>query len=218
MSIIEWINNNNGFSMFILTLVYVIATILICVFNYRSAKATKNQIKESERQFIEQNRARIIPKIITLEASMICLSFHNIGKDIATNVSINVSEEWLKKLEKVKKENKNADRLRKLKETPLFLTVDQGITYGLWYPGDGTNDYEVLSEIDFEVEISYISNNINYKENYIIPLGAYSFLMDTDYSRVSKKKIKKLTDIEKGLKGIKTAINRLDVKNKMESE
>ena len=32
--IINWANVNNGFIMAVLTLVYVIATIIICLFNY----------------------------------------------------------------------------------------------------------------------------------------------------------------------------------------
>lgn len=41
--IVSWMNNNNGFVMGLLTLVYVIATILICVFNYKSATAARKQ-------------------------------------------------------------------------------------------------------------------------------------------------------------------------------
>lgn len=47
MNVITWLNDNNGFVMAILTFVYVVATILICVFNYKSAKATNEQTKES---------------------------------------------------------------------------------------------------------------------------------------------------------------------------
>lgn len=45
LSIIKVCNDNNGFIMALLTLVYVIATIFICVFNYKSAKEAKNQIE-----------------------------------------------------------------------------------------------------------------------------------------------------------------------------
>jgi uncharacterized membrane protein len=58
---IKWMNNNNGFIMGILTLVYVIATIFICFFNYKSARASRKQTEESERQFKATNRPRIIP-------------------------------------------------------------------------------------------------------------------------------------------------------------
>ena len=42
--------------MVIITFVYVVATILICIFNGRSAKATNNQVSESQRQYEETKR------------------------------------------------------------------------------------------------------------------------------------------------------------------
>ncbi len=45
LSIIKLCNDNNGFIMALLTFVYVIATILICIFNYKSAKEAKNQVE-----------------------------------------------------------------------------------------------------------------------------------------------------------------------------
>jgi len=50
MNWIEWINENNGFLMVIITLVYVIATVLICIFNAKSAKASRDQITASQKQ------------------------------------------------------------------------------------------------------------------------------------------------------------------------
>lgn len=35
--LIAWMNSNNGFVMAVLTFVYVIATIFICIFNGKSA-------------------------------------------------------------------------------------------------------------------------------------------------------------------------------------
>lgn len=61
-TIINWLNCNNGAVMAILTFVYVVATILICSCNHKSAVATQQQTAESQRQFEEQNRAHIIPK------------------------------------------------------------------------------------------------------------------------------------------------------------
>lgn len=44
---IKLCNDNDGFIMGLLTFVYVVATILICIFNYKSAKAAGKQIEES---------------------------------------------------------------------------------------------------------------------------------------------------------------------------
>lgn len=47
--------------MVFITLVYVIATILICISNSKSAKAAQSQIIESKRQFDEARRLQVIP-------------------------------------------------------------------------------------------------------------------------------------------------------------
>lgn len=44
-----------------ITFVYVIATIAICVFNGKAAKATKEQVEESKKQFEESKRLELMP-------------------------------------------------------------------------------------------------------------------------------------------------------------
>ena len=56
-SIIEWLNTNSGALTVIITLVYVAATVLIWIANYKSAQATHDQLEESKRQFEETKRA-----------------------------------------------------------------------------------------------------------------------------------------------------------------
>ena len=51
---INWINENEGFLMVMITCAYVVATVLICVFNGISAKASRDQIAASQKQQ-EQN-------------------------------------------------------------------------------------------------------------------------------------------------------------------
>ena len=212
--LIEWLNYNEGFIMAILTFVYVIATILICIFNYKSASATKEQIKESNKQFIENNRAHVIPKIIVLEGEMICLCFQNIGKDIATNLIINVSEEWLKKLETTKTFPEVASSLRKLKKEEVFLTVDQQLVYGICIPGNGPRDFKDLGEEILTIDLSYKTLNNNYSEKFSIPLEAYNFMVDqSDYTRLTKKQIYQMREINKELKNINNSLKRINPKN-----
>ena len=47
--------------MLAVTVIYVVATIVISVFNGRSAKATKEQVEESRRQFEETKRLELMP-------------------------------------------------------------------------------------------------------------------------------------------------------------
>lgn len=49
--------------MVIITFVYVIATIFICIFNGRSAKASHDQVQESQKQFHETKRLEYMPML-----------------------------------------------------------------------------------------------------------------------------------------------------------
>ncbi len=50
--------------MVALTAVYVVATILICYFNYRSANASREQAAEMRRQYDAENRPYITTELI----------------------------------------------------------------------------------------------------------------------------------------------------------
>lgn len=68
MQIIDFINKNEGFFMVLITIVYVGATIGIFIANKKSAKAAEKQIQqakeqldESEQQFLETQRLACMP-------------------------------------------------------------------------------------------------------------------------------------------------------------
>lgn len=61
--IIEWLNTYSGALTVIITLVYVAATVLIWIANYKSAQATHDQLEESKRQFEESTRINHMPCI-----------------------------------------------------------------------------------------------------------------------------------------------------------
>ncbi len=92
-----------------ITGIYVLATILICIFNAKSAKATREQVAESKRQFTESKRLEAMP-FLQLEPSIeqtpplfeivldLCdgdttdnlykiVTFKNLGNGTATNIS-----------------------------------------------------------------------------------------------------------------------------------
>lgn len=211
--LVKWINDNNGFIIALLTFVYVIATILICVFNYKSAKATKEQTKESYEQFIENSRARVVPKIIELEGEILCLCFQNIGKDIATNLIIDVNEDWLKKLEVTKTFPEVAGSLRKLKNKEIFLTVDQKLCYGMCIPGNGHPDFKILGEETLIINVSYKTLNKDYCEKFEIPLDSYNFMVNqSDYARLTKKQIQQMKETNKELKNINYSLKKINEK------
>ena len=74
-------------------------------------------------------------------------------------------------------------------------------------PGDGTNDYDLLSEKELIVNILYKSLNNKYSERFCIPLDAYNYIVDqSDYTRLTKKQIKEMRETNKELKNIKESL------------
>ena len=87
-TITDWI-------MVIITGVYVLATIFICVFNYRSAKATREQVAEAKRQYDEINRAFITYEFLYEKRAFYGIRFRNHGRRVANNVEIQVKQEFI---------------------------------------------------------------------------------------------------------------------------
>lgn len=69
MGIWTFLNDNNGALMVIVTIIYVFATIFIFVANQKSAKASKEQLKEMKRQYEDKKRLEIMPYIQFEESS-----------------------------------------------------------------------------------------------------------------------------------------------------
>ena len=61
IQVINFLDKHSGALTFLITAVYVIATILICRANIRAANATREQVEESKRQFEETQRLQIMP-------------------------------------------------------------------------------------------------------------------------------------------------------------
>ena len=210
MCVIEWLNKNNGAVMAVLTLVYVVATIVICFFNYISLKEVRNQTKEAQRQFEEANRAHVIPRFITLEGQLYCLAFHNIGKTMANKLKIQVSGEWLSCLKRTKKNSRVADVLSNLANTEIFLPADDKYLYSICIPADGTGDYMILCEKPLIIKISYRSGMKFYSEEFVLPMkGINSILNTSDYVRMEGKKRESIDAIQTQLKNMNEAMKML---------
>ncbi len=196
--IIEWLNVNNGFVMALLTLVYVVATVFICCFNHKSAKAAQEQTCEAQKQFILNNKAKVIPKFVTLEGQLYCLAFQNVGHTMADHLNIVISSEWLECLSKTEKNADVAKTLEKLSKLEVFLPEGEQYLYALCVPADGTGDYKKLCEKPLNVTISYTSDGVLYKDNYELSMNGINCLLNTsDYVRLEKKKLDLMKEISK---------------------
>ncbi len=81
--------------MVIITSVYVIATIFICIFNGKAAKATREQIKESQLQFKESNRAVVNLTFEVIRNGLMVLRIKNNGNNLAKNIHVKLDEDFI---------------------------------------------------------------------------------------------------------------------------
>ena len=205
--IIKWMNDNNGFIMGLLTLVYVIATILICVFNFKSAKATRLQTAESKRQFAASNRPNIIPCFTMVEGALFCLTFKNIGNECAKNLRISINEAWISCFNKaLQQKAMPGDMVESLKNS-FFIEPEGEIKFVLMIPGDGTTMYQEISKEKIEIQVEYYRNDLSDKFTEAFEmdlLSMASMILDkSDYVRKMEKQ-------EKALKSIAEKIDQLN--------
>ena len=85
-------------AMVIITGIYVVATIFICWANIKTAKASKEQLKEMQRQFAEANRAEIEVEFHYLRRTWYVVRFVNRGEKTAQHVKISVAQSFIDSL------------------------------------------------------------------------------------------------------------------------
>ena len=179
--------------MIILTAVYVVATILISVFNARSSKATRDQIKESRNQFIEANRAFVNVSFEIIRDGMYVLKIMNTGNRIAKNVHIVVSDAFVEIIK-----NSNAKvHVQELNRSAFSIGIGQA-----WYVIIGTiPDFIVLRQKTLEIELNYSDTFSNYHEVVDIDISQYGWCLVYDspindirgYMKSVSESVKKLT-------------------------
>ena len=87
----EWI-------MIIITGVYVVATIFICWANIKSANASKEQLKEMQRQYAESNRPLVELELHYMRKTWYVARFINRGNLTAQHVKINLEQSFVDSL------------------------------------------------------------------------------------------------------------------------
>lgn len=159
--------------MVIITAVYVAATIVICVFNGKSAKAAKEQtetarqqIDEMIRQYNESNRPIVIVRFEIIRSGLLCFVLENIGPVVAEDIKIRINDEFIDNLEKEDKQI----RLRETTEATLFLSSHQKLYILL----GGQSQFSKIASVPAKFDISY---NGKYNEHTEIDLWQYRFML-----------------------------------------
>jgi len=174
--------------MVIITFVYVIATIFICVFNGKSARAAKSQIEEMSRQFYAVNRPLLSVEIVYLRRSFYALRFTNNGNQTAFNTFFDINQDFIDNLSESKfKELLESDKGK-------IRNIGVGQHYDLFF---GTNKYlkqEKKIPIIGRMHYRGVNDSI-YAEDFIIEPEKYaSFLtVDSDVDDLIKE-LKNQTD------------------------
>jgi hypothetical protein len=161
---IAWLNTNQGFVMALLTFVYVVATIVICAFNAKSAKAAREQTKEIKRQFDEENRPYITVELILEKRLFYFLKFSNHGRKIANNVKIELDQDFIDSLT----EPSAKARLENQKGRYCIIGIGQSYmlpigTYRIRYNADilPATGYIVFSDGEKQYDPQYFSIDLN---------------------------------------------------------
>lgn len=209
--LISYLNDNSGAMTFLVTAVYVVATIFICWANIQSANASKAQLKEMQRQFYSINRPIVSVEIVYLRGVFWALRFTNHGTQTAFNTKIILDSDFIESLSeprflKIVKDNNNKIR-----------TIGINQSYDLFIGG---NDFRKRdSQVPIKGQIIYRGiNDSVYAEDFEIETQNYAtfFSINSD----SEDLMEKLKEQNGELKKISSSLQLLATKaaNKMHKE
>lgn len=190
-SFVDFLNSNEGALMVIITFVYVIATCAICWANIRSAKATRDQLAESKRQYDEENRAYITYAFIYEKRAFYGLRFTNHGKRVARKVKIALRNEFVQSLTNPQ----FAKQLSRVSKNECVLGINQSID--IYFGGDDFR--ENTNKLPIEGDIIYSDDLGEYCEHFIIDFDSYPpiFTVDSEIEDIRQEMKKQTAEIEK---------------------
>lgn len=158
--------------MVIITAIYVVATIFICIYNGKSAKAAKEQtevariqIDEMIKQYKEVNRPYVTIRFDIIRSGLLCFVIENEGPLPAHDVSIKINKEFIDNIKDV------SDRtpLEELNEARFYLASKQRMTILLGGQPAFTNISQEIAKIDIIYD--------GYNEHTEIDINQYRFLI-----------------------------------------
>lgn len=184
-------------AMVILTAIYVVATILICRFNYGAAKASREQASEMRRQYEEDNRPYITVELIYERKSFYGLRFTNHGRRLANHVNIQFEQAFLENIP----EPSFKELLEQVPSTECIVGIGQH--YDLYI---GTNKLRERGEdIVVSGQVTYCDGANSYSEPFSVNFATYATFFairsDTDdFLDELKKQNQELRKIETSLR------------------
>lgn len=151
--------------MVIITAIYVVATIIICFFNGKSARAAKIQTDEMIRQYNLANRPKVTIHFDIIRSGLLCFVVENEGASSAHNVNIRINQDFLNGVD----EEIERNRLEKLASSELYLASKQKMFICL----GAQSQFNELAQNIAEIDISYDG----YEEHTSIDLNQYGIFL-----------------------------------------
>lgn len=173
--------------MVIVTGIYVVATIFICRANIKSAKASREQLKEMQRQYAEANRPNIETEFHYLKRACYILRFVNHGEKTAQHVKISLDQDFIDSLPEVSFRKE----LERVKEGECIIGVGQhyDLFIGSNYLRGNPNMKPLTGTVEYEAQGN------SYKSDIFVDLEHYlTFYSTTTDEEDLVKSIKKVSE------------------------
>lgn len=201
--------------MIVITAVYVIATIFICIANFKSAKATREQVAEARRQYEEEHRAFISYEFIYEHRIWYGLRFTNHGRRVATNVQIRLDKDFIDSL----MDQSIKDQLHNLDGREFVLGIEQ--SYDIYFGGDKFRERH--NKVPIQGEILYNDRCGEYIDSFFIDFSKYApiYTVTTDGEKRAEsvqRLNESLTKIVNELKLINQNLKRQSIDNTGDDE
>ena len=182
----EWV-------MVIITGIYVIATIFICLANIKAANASKEQLREMQKQFAETNRPVVELEFHYSRRTWYIARFINRGNLTAQHVKINLDQEFVDSIpeESIKRE------LERIKGKECIIGAGQ--YYDLYIGSNKLRGNPNLKPLTGTIE--YKAQGETYQSDLFVDLEHYmTFFPSTTDEEGLLKTMKKIGDELKGIK------------------
>jgi hypothetical protein len=184
----EAINQINHFDlsawiMIAITFVYVIATIVICIANLRSAKATREQVAEQKRQFDETNRPVIDVTIDSHQGAFIGFVFKNTGHKLARDINVTMNNDFIDSLGNYK------ERIISVTKSSFVLGIGLAYFASFGALGDQINMDTAV------IRVTYRDDKRDYTDDFTFDLQKYNWwIVDTSDLAQIRRYIKKIAE------------------------
>lgn len=124
---IKFLDAHDGSLLVIITFVYTVATIAICLANIISANAARAQLAEMKQQYEKEDRPHITYEMIFENRTFYGIRFTNHGRRVANHVQIKFSQDFLDSVSRIP----TFGRLNTLQKQEFVLGIGRSYDYFL---------------------------------------------------------------------------------------